>query len=341
MDAGHRHRIVALKEAAHTWREVIAQLRKAGCNASERSVRRVWYNYQKHGRVEGRTSPGRPTKCSAREQRAVIRHARLNRRASLQELSKGLRSDGFDLSRFTVKRVLKRHGYTRRDSCSRPLLNARQRRARLGWARDHQNWKVCHWSRVVFSDEKLYRSHSHRPSLRVTRKKSERFAKDCVARLAKSGPQVHTWGCIGWMGAGPLKRVNGSLNAPKYQGEIINNISEVGPEIARQGRHSFIFQQDKAPAHFAASTRAFLAEKNVTLLPWPGNSPDLNPVEHAWAYVGRKLSNRAPPNSVQKYWEAIQSEWDSMPLTIIHRWIASMPRRVSAVIKAGGDYTRY
>ena len=42
----------------------------------------------------------------------------------------------------------------------------------------------------------------------------------------------------------------------------------------------YVFMQDKAPCHCSKSTRTFLENKNVPLLDWHGNGPDLNPIEN-------------------------------------------------------------
>ena len=44
----------------------------------------------------------------------------------------------------------------------------------------------------------------------------------------------------------------------------------------------FIFQYDMAPLYRSVSTIAFLANKNVPVLDWLGNSPDANPIENLW-----------------------------------------------------------
>ncbi len=44
----------------------------------------------------------------------------------------------------------------------------------------------------------------------------------------------------------------------------------------------FIFQQDLAPAHTAKVTKSWFNDHSVSVLDWPANSLDLNPVENLW-----------------------------------------------------------
>jgi len=33
----------------------------------------------------------------------------------------------------------------------------------------------------------------------------------------------------------------------------------------------------------------FLSDNNIAVLKWPGNSPDLNPIENLWAIIKKEL----------------------------------------------------
>ncbi len=58
------------------------------------------------------------------------------------------------------------------------------------------------------------------------------------------------------------------------------------------GDADFIFQQDLAPAHSAKGTKSWFNDHGVTVLDWPANSPDLNPIENLLGIVKRKHCQR-------------------------------------------------
>ncbi len=105
------------------------------------------------------------------------------------------------------------------------------------------------------------------------------------------------------------------------------------------GDADFIFQQDLAPAHTAKGTKSWFSDHGVTVLDWPANSPDLNPIENLWGIVKRKMRDTRPNADDLK--AAIKATWASIPPQQCHKLITSMPRRIEAVIKAKGAPTKY
>jgi hypothetical protein len=84
----------------------------------------------------------------------------------------------------------------------------------------------------------------------------------------------------------------------------------------------------------------WFAENEVEVMQWPSQSPDLNPIEHLWAEVERKLGARSFKRP-QELWEAIQNVWNEIPIDSLINLVDSMPRRCQAVLNAKGYATKY
>ena len=91
------------------------------------------------------------------------------------------------------------------------------------------------------------------------------------------------------------------------------------------------FQHDSAPCHTAKKVKKFLQDHQIDLIKWPGNSPDLNPIENCWSYMKRKLQG-ANTSSISTLKEAIKKMWVLS---------ASMPNRIKSVLQAKGGPTKY
>ncbi len=106
------------------------------------------------------------------------------------------------------------------------------------------------------------------------------------------------------------------------------------------GDADLIFQQNLAPAHTDKDTKSWFNYHGVTVLDWPANSPDLNPIENLWVIVKRKMRDTRP-NNADDTKAAIKSTWASITPEQCHRLIAFMPRRIDAVTHAKGGPTKY
>lgn len=137
----------------------------------------------------------------------------------------------------------------------------------------------------------------------------------------------------------PLIPYQGNMTAVMYKTVAIDGI--VRPFRINHG-HQFVLVDDNAPAHRAQRVNAALREYNITRLDWPAGSPDLNPIEHAWDAVKRAVWNRQPlPQTVPEIREAVVQEWDRLPQEMLDNLILSMPRRISACLRARGGVILY
>ncbi|GFS52274.1 uncharacterized protein TNCV_4850041 [Trichonephila clavipes] len=61
---------------------------------------------------------------------------------------------------------------------------------------------------------------------------------------------------------------------------------------------------------------------------WPACSPNMNPIEHVWDAIGRRVADRQPPpQTLQELERALLEEWDRIPQLVINSLIDSMPQR--------------
>ena len=99
--------------------------------------------------------------------------------------------------------------------------------------------------------------------------------------------------------------------------------------------------EDGAPGHRAKTTQKWHADHGIELFQgWPGNSPDLNPIENLWSQMKHLQRNERATSAeglkkiARKVWKAITPEY----LVSLYE---SMPRRIAAVIEAQGGHTKY
>ncbi|CDQ58389.1 unnamed protein product [Oncorhynchus mykiss] len=72
-------------------------------------------------------------------------------------------------------------------------------------------------------------------------------------------------------------------------------------------------QHENATSHTARSLCDFLQVRNVSVLPWPVKSTDLNPIENVWKLLDRRVRARAiRPRNVQELAGALVEEWGNI-----------------------------
>lgn len=299
---------------------------------SKRTIFR-WRREFRAGKVLKGHSPGRGLKTSDRSNRLLVRLAKAHHLSSARELIQFWRER---VCVSTVYRRLRASGIRKRRRLVVPVLTPRHREERLRWAMTRVLWRAV-WGRVIFTDESRFKRIGSDGRILVWRMKGERYLDRNVSEKPQGqGGSVHVWGAIWRGGRSRLHVLRQNVNQRTY----VDTLDSFFGEEALPDR--FIFQDDNAPAHRAAAVVEHLQNSHVHCLPWPARSPDLNPIEHVWDYISRKLNSRPhTAQNLRQLEEWILEEWQALSQEIIDALIDSIPRRIICVIEARGGHTKY
>ncbi|GFX50559.1 transposable element Tc1 transposase [Trichonephila clavipes] len=79
-----------------------------------------------------------------------------------------------------------------------------------------------------------------------------------------------------------------------------------------------IGDRGRQPCHRTVAAEQLLESEDIKRMDWPARSPDLNPMEHVWDFLGRRLAARTlPPVTIREFRLALQDEWAAMPQQLI------------------------
>ncbi|GFW50377.1 transposable element Tc3 transposase [Trichonephila clavipes] len=102
----------------------------------------------------------------------------------------------------------------------------------------------------------------------------------------------------------------GSVNGTRYCNEIL--LPYVRLFRGAMGLQ-FLFMDDNAPCHHTVAAEQLLESEDIERIDWPERSPDLNPIEHVWDFLGRRLAARTLPSvTIRELRLALQDEWAAM-----------------------------
>ncbi|GFT32316.1 transposable element Tc1 transposase [Trichonephila clavipes] len=250
-------------------------------------------------KLSGGFSSGRPRGTTPADDRYIVLQARRNRRQTAEEITRHTtQATARPISRFTLARRLHGGGlFARRPLRCVPLTPAHRRRRSL-WCRKHRNWRDNEWGQVLFTDESRFSLSSDSHRILIWRGGEAAI----IPRTSLKG--------------------TGSVNGTRYCKEIL--LPYVRLFRGAMGLQ-FLFMGDNAPCHRTVAAEQLLESEDIERMDWPARSPDLNPIEHVWDFLGKRLAALTlPPVTIRELRLALQDEWAAMPQQLIDTLILSM-----------------
>lgn len=147
---------------------------------------------------------------------------------------------------------------------------------------------------------------------------------------------------ISWYSMGPMVTLQGRITGKDYVTILADHVHPMVQYLFPNG--DGMFQDDNAPIHTSRIVQDWFYEHEGDLshLPWPPQSPDLNIIEPVWSVLEKKVRDRyPPPSSLPELASILQEEWYKIPLKTIQDLYLSIPRRLQAVLDANGFPTPY
>jgi len=268
---------------------------KIGGGVGKSTVRKICLKFEQFGNVKDRPRSGRKRVTSVQDDRSMIRMVLKDRRVSSKDVVAALKDSGVN-----IRHRLFTAGLKAKVPRKKPYLNVKQRMKRVQWAREHVNWTQEQWSKVIFSDESKISLFGSDGIQYVRRRVGEAHLPACTIPTMKHPVSVMIWSCMSREGVGRIKVLGGTVTARRYIDEVLEEkLVRSAADIFGPDVNDFIFQQDGAPCHTAKISIKWFTDNKIELLTWPGNSPDLNPIENLWARLKRLVTAKRPSNKTQ------------------------------------------
>lgn len=333
-----RSTAITLRNEGYSYRQIASKL---GGGVTHSGIRKLVERFQETGSIENKAGKGRKRATTPQDDRRIVRLALQNRKLTAVDINKVISDSDVLVSDRTIRNRLIQAGLKARIPRKKPFLNKQQRQRRLVWAREHLHWTSDMWKQVLWSDETQISAMGSTVGRYVRRRSGEDYLPDCLTPTTKHPLRVMVWGCMNRTSVGRLQVLDGNINADRYINQVlIPKMLPSASDIFGQGQ-DFIFQQDGAPCHTAKKCVEWFTSNNIRVMNWPGNSPDLNPIENLWARLKRQVAAKRPGNRKELIEAIIHSWFHVITSSDLEKLVDSMPRRCNAVIKSQGYPTRY
>jgi transposase len=134
-----------------------------------------------------------------------------------------------------------------------------------------------------------------------------------------------------------------TVDGDYYRGEILPIfINSLKSRNQFPNPDAAVLMQDGARAHTAKATLKLIADSGVNVwTDWPGNSPDLNVIEHVWAILQESVFKEPRPRNREQLIQRVLDEWQNLEWEYLRDLVESFGRRITECLENDGKTTKY
>jgi hypothetical protein len=192
------------------------------------------------------------------------------------------------------------------------------------------------WETVMFSDESTFTIISPRGQMVRRKSLAGHYKQKFTIANIKHSASVMVCDCFSSCGSTFFLPPRMTMNSDNYMVMLDETLFRF---MDLHGATHFL--QDRAPCHTSKKVMAFLREKRIAMVNWPGNSRDLNPIKNLWSIIKKRLKDNHTITSLPKLQEVIKRLWAKLPNNLMRKLAQSMPRRLRLCVDNKRQMTKY
>lgn len=304
------------------------------------TVYNILKKYDKYGTVMRLKGSGRKKSLDNRDIAIILSEIDKNPFISSEtiknEIEKGTEKD---VTSRTVRNYIRKTSFRSRIPRKVPYLSKKNINRRIELANEWSSYENEDWDKIIWSDETKINLFSSDGRKRCYRKANSALElKNCLPTIKHGGGSIMVWGCMSSKGCGNLVIIRGTMDKYVYKTILTKNLRASAIKLGLE--EDFIFQQDNDPKHTSQYVSDYFVKKDINLLDWPSQSPDLNPIEHLWDHIKCEVRKKKPKNikELEKY---VIEIWNSIDPEVCKKIVRTMYDRASEVLKSKGGHIPY
>lgn len=321
--------ILALYKNNHSYRKTAKAI-----NKSHEYVR---YSLKNGISTSKKPKTGRPSLINKRTSRHILRYIKKYPNFKPKTLLNDLK---LPFSYHTLLRFIKKAGFSNKKVIKKPFITSKTKQKRSVFAHHHIHMPKM-LDMMIFTDEKRFCLDGVFSGESKWVDPTDQTPKN-FKRVNKGYEKqsLMVWGAISSLGCIHLQLINGTMNSDSYISLLKGKFKK--KVLKMFGEDGFILCQDNAPCHVSNKLLDFFSESHYDVMNLPPSSPDLNPIENAWAELSRRVYNEGRVfTSKKKLWEVVLKEWEGLEVEYVKKLVYSWNDRLGDVLENIGELTKY